>query len=179
MRAERAIERAIRADRFSARPWVALAEIQYAAWRARGAKVDDLRWRTVPYALLQAVSPPRNPSWSLHRRRAARTRDLLEQLGSSLGPIDLLRLRADVVHATRTASRLYPTNATLHAELAEASAAIGMIPDAVREAREALRLDRLTPHLDKKLPDPVRKRLEAQLPAWEKSAPAAEPSPAP
>ena len=109
----------------------------------------------------------------------ARTRDLLEQLGSSLGPVDLLRLRADVVHATRTASRLYPTNATLHAELAEASAAIGMIPDAVREAREALRLDRLTPHLDKKLPDPVRKRLEAQLPAWEKSAPAAEPSPAP
>ena len=54
-----------------------------------------------------------------------------------------------------------------------------MTPDAVREAREALRLDRLTPHLDKKLPDPVRERLEAQLPAWEKSAPAAEPSPVP
>ena len=29
---------------------------------------------------------------------------------------------------------------------------------AVRPAHEALRLDRLTPHLDKKLPDPVRKR---------------------
>ena len=54
-----------------------------------------------------------------------------------------------------------------------------MIPDAVREAREALRLDRLTPHLDKKLPDRLRKRIEAQLPAWETSAPAAEPSPAP
>ena len=86
---------------------------------------------------------------------------------------------ADAVHATRTASRLYPTHATLHAELAEASAAIGMIPDAMTEAREALRLDRLTPHLDKKLPDAVRKRIEAQLPAWEKSVPAAETSPAP
>ncbi len=178
VRAELAMERAIRADRFSARPWVALAEIQYVAWRARGAKVDDLRWRTVPVALLEAVSPPRNPSWSLHRRRASRTRDLLEQLGPALGPIELLRLRADVVHATRTASRLYPTHATLHAELAEASADIGMIPDAVREAREALRLDGITPHQDKKLPDAVRKGLEARLPAWEKSAPA-DPSPAP
>ena len=105
-----------------------------------------------------------------------RTRDLLEQLGPALNPIELLRLRADVVHATRTASRLYPTHATLHAELAQASAEISMIPDAVREAREALRLDRLTPHLDKKLPDDLRKRLEAQLPAWEQSASDAETS---
>ena len=73
---------AIRADRFSARPWVALAEIQYAAWRARGARADDLRWRTVPYRPAQGRQPAPQP----HRGRSIAaaphgSRDLLEQLG--------------------------------------------------------------------------------------------------
>jgi hypothetical protein len=43
-----------------------------------------------------------------------------------------------------------------------------MMPDAVSEAKEALRLDALTPHADRKLPDAVRARLRGQLKEWEK-----------
>ena len=75
-----------------------------------------------------------------------------------------------MVEATRRASQLYPTNATLHAELAQASGDIGMFADAVKEAREALRYDALTPHEDKKLPAALRKQIESDLPGWEKSA---------
>ena len=46
-------------------------------------------------------------------------------------------------------------------------------PSVRLSAEEALRLDKMTPHLDKKLPDPVRKRLETELPRWSrKKAPA-------
>jgi hypothetical protein len=45
-----------------------------------------------------------------------------------------------------------------------------MYQDAATEAREALRLDGITHHPDKKLPDSVRKRLEAQLSDWAEKA---------
>ena len=95
---------------------------------------------------------------------------LIKQLGDKLSPLDATSYRADVVHASRTAVRLYPTNASLRAWLAEASAEIGMIPDALTEGREALRLDRLTPHPDKKLEPAVRLWLESKLPEWETAA---------
>ena len=114
---------------------------------------------------------PRNPDvWSLHSERAKVTQDLLNKVGPSLSPREIIPLQASVVEATRTASRLYPTNAMLHARLAEASAAISMFQDAASEASEALRLDGLTPHLDKKLPDAVRMKLEGELPGWEEKA---------
>ncbi len=88
-----------------------------------------------------------------------------------------MTFRANIVEATRRASRLYPSNATLHARLAEASAEIHMFHDAVKEAREALRLDALTPHLDKKLDPALKKSLQEQLPAWEKAAEGTAPLP--
>ncbi len=45
-----------------------------------------------------------------------------------------------------------------------------MYKDAADEADMALRLDRITPHRDKKLPDAVRNRLETRLPKWKESA---------
>ena len=45
-----------------------------------------------------------------------------------------------------------------------------MFQDAVAEAQEALRLDELTPHLDKKLTQADRERLKAQLPDWTRKA---------
>ena len=48
------------------------------------------------------------------------------------------------------------------------------MPDALKEGREALRLDALTPHLDKKLEPSVRVWLESRLPAWEKAVGEAE-----
>ena len=120
---------------------------------------------------MKAASAPRNPdNWSLHSERAKITQELLKKVGPSLSPREIIPIQASIVEATRTASRLYPTNAMLHARLAEASASVSMFQDAATEAREALRLDGLTPHLNKKLPDAVRKRLEEELPGWEQKA---------
>jgi hypothetical protein len=91
-------------------------------------------------------------------------------IGSELKPHEAMRLRGEMVKSTRTAARLNPTSTELHARLADASAEISMYQDAVDEATEALRLDRLTPHRDKKLPEKVRKRLEALIPTWSENA---------
>ncbi|AMV36349.1 O-Antigen ligase [Planctomyces sp. SH-PL62] len=178
-RAEAAYTLAEQLDRYNVRPWLGHAYLQYLAWESRGAKPEDLRWKTIPTLLLKAASPPRNPDvWSLHSERAEVTRDLLRRVGSGLSPRDAVSMRASVVEATRTASRLYPTNASLHARLAEASAELSLFPDAVDEAREALRLDALTPHPDKKLADSVRTRLQDNLPRWtEQSGGAVAPAP--
>jgi hypothetical protein len=177
-RAERAYQRAIAAegflavDRYSARPWLGYAQSELAAWQWRGAKPEDRRWEKVLFLLLEAVSPPRNPNaWSLHLRRAETIRALLQRVGSALPPIEVVRLGGEIVKETRIATALYPSSASLHARLAEASAGISMFGDAAREAEQALRLDRLTPHGDKKLPDEVRKRLESALPEWKDKAP--------
>ena len=45
-----------------------------------------------------------------------------------------------------------------------------MFGDAVSEANEALRLDRITPHADRKLPEDLRRRLEDLIPKWSASA---------
>jgi hypothetical protein len=170
-RATAAFERAIRADRYSARPCLGLAYLAYEEWRARGSRPADLRWKRVPILLKEASSPPKNPdSWTLHRDRALLSRALLDQLGEGLEPAQTLVLQANIVEGLRTATRLNPTSAILHGQLAEASAQIGVLADAASEAREALRLDRLTPHADRKLPAALRQRLETQLPAWEKAA---------
>jgi hypothetical protein len=168
--AEDAFERAIRADQYSARPWLGLAYLEYEQWRSRGAKPGDLRWKEVPVLLLKAASPPRDPgAWTLHRDRALVSRDLITELGEDLSPAQALTLKGNVVEATRIATRLNPTSASLQAQLAFASAEIGMDPDAAKAAREALRLDRITPHADRKLSAPVRRRLESQLSSWEHS----------
>jgi hypothetical protein len=168
--AEAAYERAYLADTYSARPWLGLAYEKYREWESRGAKAEDGRWKTIPVAMVEAVSPPRNPnSWTLHHERAKVTRQLLERLGDKLKPGELTKYRANIVEATRRASRLYPSNATLHAELAIASAEIGMLGDAAKEAQDALRYDGLTPHADKKLAPALRQYLEKELPGWKKA----------
>ncbi|SIO65765.1 O-Antigen ligase [Singulisphaera sp. GP187] len=169
--AEAAYKEAYAFDKYSARPWLGLAFEKYQEWESRGAKPEDARWKTIPASMVEAVSPPRNPnSWTLHRERAKVTRQLLNQLGDKLKPGELTTYRANIVEATRRASRLYPSNATLHAELALASAEIGMYGDAANEAEEALRYDDNTSHADKKLAAPLRKQIKAELPGWKKSA---------
>ncbi len=177
-RAYAAYDAAIKAEPYDSRPWLGLAYVQAAIWESRGAKVEDERWKTIPIALLKAVTPPRNPDvWSLHKERAEITAQLLARIGPKLDPRKALPYQANIVEATRTASRLYPTNADLHARLALASAGISMFQDAAREAEEALKLDALTPHRDKKLLDDVRARLIRELPTWkEKAASAPKPT---
>jgi hypothetical protein len=152
---------------YSARPWLGDAYLQLLEWESRGSRPEDLRWKKILILLKKAVSPRRNTdSWTLHSERANITSDILKKVGPSLTPQEILPLQASIVEATRTASRLYPTNAMLHARLAEASAAMSMFYDAVTEAQEALRLDAITPHIDKKLSDSMRRHLDAELPGW-------------
>jgi hypothetical protein len=166
---------AIDADRYFARPWRELANLHFLVWQERGAAVDDrdTRWsmKTIPFLYQMAVTPPRNPgSWTMHDERARVIHQMIRIAGAKLQPLELMRLRGESIKSTRTASLLYPTNIELHARLAEASAEIGMYQDAVDEATEALRLDGLTPHRDKKLPGAIRSRLETQIPAWSERA---------
>jgi len=44
------------------------------------------------------------------------------------------------------------------------------VKGALTEDKEALRLDRITPHQDKKVPKTVRIRLEALIPRWTENA---------
>jgi O-antigen ligase len=171
-RAARAYEMASSADRFNSRAWIGEAYRYLEEWKAQGAKATDDRLKRVSFLLDMAVTPPRNPyAWAVHNERALVMAQVLSAIGQQLSPIEAIRYQGKIVSATRMASRLNPTSAPLHARLAEASAAISMYRDAVTEAEEALRLDRITPHLDRKLPDSVRARLEARLADWkERSA---------
>jgi O-antigen ligase len=169
-RAEAAYEYAKSVDMYNPRPWLSDSYLQYLIWQSRGSKPGDLRWKKRPALLLLAASRPRNRNaWALHSERAKVTRELLNQVGPTLAPREIIPLQASVVEATRTASRLYPTNSMLHARLAEASAEISMFQDAVTEAQEALRLDGLKPP-DKKLPDALREVLTSKLPEWREKA---------
>ncbi len=174
-RADEAYRNAIAADRFSARPWRESAHLHLMVWQQSGGKIDDQdkrwSWKTIPILYEGAAQPPRNPvAWSVHSERALVIRQMLGMIGSELKPREAVRLRGEMVKSTRTATRLNPTSTELHARLADASAEISMFQDAVDEATEALRLDRLTPHFDKKLPEKVRKRLEALIPTWSENA---------
>jgi O-antigen ligase len=166
-RAKNDFEAAIAADRYYVRPWLGYAEMAYQAWEWGGGHASDLRWETIPKLLENAASAPRNPmSWSLHLRCAEMTRQLLRRVSSELKPVEAIRYQGKVVKEIRTASLLYPSNAMLHAQLAEASAEMSEFGGAVKAAEEALRLDRLNPHADKKLPDDRRERLESMLAEW-------------
>ncbi len=171
-RAARAYEMASSADRYNSRAWIGEAYLYLQEWKSHGAKASDDRLKKVSFLLDMAVTLPRNPyACGVHNACADVMAQVLNAVGPQLSPIEAIRYQGKIVAATRRASRLNPTDAQLHARLAEASAAISMYRDAVTEAEEALRLDRITPHLDKKLLDPVRSQLESRLADWkERSA---------
>jgi hypothetical protein len=170
-RAGNAYLAAAQIDHYSPRPWLAMAALDYQAWMARGAKYEDKRWNKIPVNLFKSAEPPRpDNSWSRHHERAQMMTLLLKQIGSKLPPMERTRFQANVVESTRKAMLLYPTNPSLHASLAEASADIGYTADAAKEGQEALRLDRITPHLDKKLDPNVRVWLKSKLPVWDAAA---------
>ena len=169
--ADEAYRSAIKEDGYNARPWLNLASLYWIRWKERGSKVEDPDWRKIPIVYDWATTPPRNPAaWSLHAEKARMIQNLMSELGTKLDPLELVKYRGKIVEATRRAARLYPTSAELHAKLAEASAQISMFNDAATEGAEALRLDRITPHDDKKLPETVRRRLETLIPKWSESA---------
>ena len=101
----------------------------------------------------------------VQKARIAILSKTLERLGSEPSEERTAVLDA-LVNAASRAVALYPTSARLRAGLADVAAESGRYADAARQAREALRLDALTPHQDKKLPAAIRSRLKAAEPAW-------------
>ena len=176
-------ERAIEADHYNVRPWLGLAEVEYAYWRSpEVASRKEPRFMKPLIAMDGALDPKwRDPAnLGLRRRQAELARMILRDLRERTPepkPNELLPLLTTIVKANRWAARIYPTSAARRADLARSSSEIGMYAEAAREAKQALLLDGLTPHADKKLPAPVRAYLESRIPEWE--AKAKEPPPKP
>jgi tetratricopeptide (TPR) repeat protein len=163
---------AIDADRYNVNPWTGLADLEFRYWLSRGAKADEPIWSEVDIALKKAVEfPPRNPrDLAVQERRAAYAREILARHTGDFTPAEIIKLRGVIVNAARMASRINPTKAKIQADLAIASADLGEYSGAVKAAKEALRLDKTTPHLDRKLPGEVRDSLVSMIPEWEKKA---------
>jgi hypothetical protein len=159
---------AARADAYSPLPWMALAEMEYQNWLAQGSPPSKTIWRRIDGDLKGAVRPPRNPrNLQVQRFRMNILRELLRRNATGSSTTGLAGLRNEYINAAARAVELYPTNATLRADLAQACSADGRFAEAARQAREALRLDAITPHRDKKLKKPVRERLKTELPRWD------------
>ena len=176
--ARNAYLRATEADHYAVVPWLALADLEYRFWTTHKSTDRYKTWWTkVLLSFDKALEANyRDPdSLSIRRQQAAYARAILRQLPDDAQPFELVGLRSTIAKATRQAVRLYPTSASLRAELAQASADLGLFDDAVAEARNALELDRLTPHQDKKLPDEVRASLVARIVEWQARAKLAPP----
>lgn len=170
-RAEELCLDAISADKYSARPFLAEADVKFAQWVQKGRpKIREI-WVELMVLYQKALEPPRDPSSiAILAQKAQTARNMVRAMGGSVGPKDMLELRGHLVSAIRESTRISPTDATFRAELASASADIGMFSDAVSEAKEALRLDEVNPHPDRKLPAATREFLKKKLPEWEKGA---------
>jgi O-antigen ligase len=146
------LEKARSTDRLSVQPPIALATLSYAQWEVNQTAVEfDVLEKYCKEAL--RLSPQSASTWHqfahLFHRTAQVTRQP-EQIDQALD-------------AYRRAVSLYPTNCRYRADLAEILDQTGNTDGARREAAEALHLDRLTPHADKKLPDEQRKQLSRKI----------------
>jgi hypothetical protein len=158
---------AAEADRANMRPRLDQAELEFAFWKSPGGMNRPGYWERVFLALDEAIKPPWRDPNSLHvRRLQAQYARMVLQLLPHPEPRDLLSLRSKMVRAARRAAQLHPTSAAIRAQLAQASAELGMYGDAVSEAETAFQLSDITPHLDKKLPAELARELKAKLPEW-------------
>ncbi len=162
---------AARLDPYDAVPWVEIANLEYRRWAEERMPTNTGIRDRLGVAFQGAITPPRDPnSLPLQRSRMELLRSILEERGAFFDTRTARRLRLDLLDAATRATQLYPTSARLRAERAEAAVAVDRYTEAARQAREALRLDATTPHLDKKLPKAVRERLQEAAPRWEATA---------
>ena len=104
----RLISRPIEADGYYVRPWRELAHLHFAgpAQKARPRSMTSSRagaGRRFPILYQMAAAPPRNPNaWGIHSERAAAIHQMLGLIGSKLEPVEVIRLRGEIVKSTRT-----------------------------------------------------------------------------
>ena len=164
-RAGNAYRRAVALDPFASRGWIAWANLEYREWKRRKEVANDFTWHRIDSMLKQATKPPRDPNSLLVQRLRARwARDFLDLPGTLQA--ERYRIRTDRANACAAACALYPTDATLRADLAASLADLERFAEAVEQGRKATSLDQMTPHADKKLPLEVRSRLNELIPVW-------------
>jgi O-antigen ligase len=159
--------RSIEADKANVRPLLDLAELEYRFFRSPEARNRSAVWERIFLALDLAIERPWRDPYSLVVRRLQieYARQLLQAIEQPSAR-DLLSLKSKILRASRWSARLYPTSATLRAQLAIASADMSMFADAVSEAELALMLHEQTPHQDKRLPPATARELKEKLPEW-------------
>ena len=152
--AEQRLREAAEADPLAAEPWRDLAELMLQTWEATGGTQALQTFREADAAAVR-LEPNSATAWlvsgdwhlRVYRRNLARS--------------DAQRAVASYEQAVR----LYPNSGLCHARLALAYRVVGEPAQFAAAAEEALRLDRLTPHVDKKLPAALREELQRGLAA--------------
>ena len=146
-RAVEHLEAAAAADPLAAEPWRQLAAIEFERWWQ---DPSDEAFRRLVQANNKALelAPNSAPTWLAAGDWYVQA--FMKAGGQGKRPTgDAI---AKAVEAYRHAVELYPNSAFYRAKLAEACRAAGDLSGFRREAEAALRLDGLTPHVDKKLP---------------------------
>ena len=162
--AERAYRRAAELDPYAAGPWQLLAALQHEQWMASGSSSARNR-----FARSVEQWGRRHPHSSPLRRNVG---DWYLQAYRQDGDERSLKL---AIQAYQEAVERYPNHSFTQAQLAWALHLAGQRDRAAAAAEEALRLDRLNPHVEQKV---VNRRLFDPGPARSDSR-AAEPEPLP
>ena len=157
-RATEHLEAAAAADPLWAEPWQRLAAARFEAWQHLPSRAAFERFEQADAEALR-LAPNSAPTWAASGEWYLQAISVAKRRGER--PVDDAIGKA--VAACSRAVKLYPTSARARAKLAEAYAAAGDQPAFRREAEEALRLDRETPHPDKKLPAELRESLLREL----------------
>ncbi|MEX2120363.1 MAG: O-antigen ligase family protein [Pirellulales bacterium] len=148
------LQAAARADRWADEPWKQLATLEFSRWRFNRDPAAFVRFEHANLGVLR-LRPESNVAW----RQAGQW--YLEAHRLRGREVDL----GKAVASFQRAVELYPNQATLRALLAEALQRSGELAGARPEAAEALRLDRLTPHVDQKLQEEeVRRMIQLSRP---------------
>ena len=152
------LEAAAAADPLAVEPWRQLASIAFDQWQQHPEAEVFKQFERANAKVLE-LSPNAAPNWLNSGEWYFRAFSQTDRNGRSIMP----RAIHDALSAYQKAVELYPNSASYRAKLAEAYGASGDEPQFRQEAEAALRLDKATPHSDKKLPPEVRKRLRQRL----------------
>jgi tetratricopeptide (TPR) repeat protein len=145
------LREAVAADPWAAEPRIELAGHLFQVWRATGSPGALAEFERVKEEALQRA-PRAADAWHYF---AGLYREAFEVAGER-------RLLEKAVEAYRQTVELYPNHATYRADLAEALRAAGDDAGFRAQKAEALRLDAITPHEDKKLQPEQRRRIEKE-----------------
>ncbi len=136
------------ADPLWAQPWRQLASLSFDAWR-RGRNLMDLRHFERYMATALELDAASSSTWQMSGDHYLEAYEYTERA-------------TDLQHAVaafRQAVELYPADATLRGKLALVLRMAGKGQESAKEAQTAEKLDALTPHIDQKMPESLRRRL--------------------